>query len=182
MIVIIIIIMMMMMMIFLNLYLFIDECTKMRRFEKRDRFRCVSAYVQSLINEIFLRCDRRIEIRFEFGVPKFSFGHESIRNHSLKSTRDIAVRDSVFEVVRPKEKITENLIVNATPVVAEKLDMQDDEIDKLGKHLSKISVNADDIGNELQRQTSQLNRMNMKVDKAIQQSHYENYQVNNMNI
>lgn len=130
----------------------------------RDRFRCMSSYLQVITNELVLRGPKdKIKVIFEPGVRTFAYKDPRI---SMQPTVSRATAATGFVRNDARQKTSDLLSSNADPQLRKDLDETDGVIDEISDALSVMHDQALTGREEIIRQTEQLDRVNRKVDQA----------------
>lgn len=145
------------------------------RFEDNSaRFRCISSFVQMIVNEIFIRTNRRVSPLYEPGTRQFEYGNVKLREYPLQSSRDASSKLFQRQAIK-----TADIVVNESTPEVVKNDLQevDELLDHISKRVSCIEVTVADIGLETKRQTEQAKNINQSTNVTFQTMHRQEYEV-----
>lgn len=133
-----------------------------RFFENRfPRFRIMSAYLQYITNELYLRSpDQTIDVIFEPGIDRFEYGDRRI------SRVPIIDRSTQNSFNRGPSKTASLLSVNASEKLKNDFDDSDKHFDQISNVLYDLKDMGSGINVELTEQNESLERIDEKVSLA----------------
>eukprot|EP01128_Nolandella_sp_AFSM9_P011730 TRINITY_DN8659_c0_g1_i1.p1 TRINITY_DN8659_c0_g1~~TRINITY_DN8659_c0_g1_i1.p1 ORF type:complete len:574 (-),score=121.68 TRINITY_DN8659_c0_g1_i1:37-1605(-) len=132
---------------------------------KMDRFRMMSSYLQIIVNEFILRTPKgQIQVIFEPGAHKFGFGRARISVQPPLHRDAKSGAGSGFFRRENQIKTSSLLGAEASLETREALDEADKDLDAISGILGQLVDVGVTMGDEIDRQTDQLDRINKRVD------------------
>lgn len=151
------------------------------RDKKINRFRFMSSYVQSVVNEFCLRAKPKIgevSVIFEPGTRKFSYGNASIPLPS-ESTGQGERKGNMFRRDNGPAALP-GVFKTASDDVKKGVLQQEEDLASISDVLGDLHGMALTMGGEIVRQTEQLDRVTVRVDLANDRLQHTNQRINNM--
>lgn len=149
--------------------------------KKLQRFRLMSSYVQSIVNEIVLRAKPKVgtvSVIFEPGTRKFVYGSTSV---PLPADNTIGgERKAAFFRKDGAAPALPGVFKNASDEVKQGIMQQEKDLADISDVLGDMHGMAITMGGEIVRQTEQLDRVTVRVDHANDRLQHTNGRIKNM--
>eukprot|EP00026_Physarum_polycephalum_P001563 Phypoly_transcript_01565.p1 GENE.Phypoly_transcript_01565~~Phypoly_transcript_01565.p1 ORF type:complete len:546 (-),score=84.07 Phypoly_transcript_01565:1662-3230(-) len=150
--------------------------------KKVPRFRLMSSYVQSIVNEFCLRAKPKIgevSVIFEPGTRKFVYGTTRIPLPS-DNTATGGERKAAFFRKDAGAPALPAAFKNASDETKQGILQQEQDLAQISDLLGDMHGMATTIGGELERQSEQLDRITVRVDLADNRLQNTNTRIKNM--
>eukprot|EP01095_Lingulamoeba_sp_RSL-Kostka_P012982 TRINITY_DN5255_c0_g2_i2.p1 TRINITY_DN5255_c0_g2~~TRINITY_DN5255_c0_g2_i2.p1 ORF type:complete len:519 (-),score=177.15 TRINITY_DN5255_c0_g2_i2:184-1740(-) len=159
--------------------------------DNKDRFRCMSSFVQGITNEVILRTrSSQVSVIFEPGTKQFQYGSLELRGQSTcgSRTNDISKgfssssKNGFYTLQQNKQNVKTSQILNRAPeeVIAD-LDENDEDIDILIDVLADVKNSTNAINVSLEDSNKKIDKTLKNVHKARDKLHKDNYRAKRLN-